>query len=455
MKVLGIDIGSSFLKAAVIDLDQALIVDEQKVKAPEKTVYDDPNLFEVPAKYYTEYVLGAVDEMAAKYEDLQSVILSTQMHGFIYAVPGVEDAYISWQDMRCLHETKDGNYLDRLARILPRERMEDNGVYLKPALGCANLYALLDEHPELPRNGTLYTLGSYLIARMTGNNCCHETNAGPLGLLNVREHCWNEDVLNALGLGEVTLPKLAEGDYDCCGYYRTANRSIAVFPDYGDQQVAVVGCLPQKGEGLINIATASQVGMLSDEYKTGRYEVRPYFEGTYLRTISNMPAGRGLDVLINFLRGTVKLLTGTELSIGEVWKKIDEGFRQQTDGIAVDMTFYATTEKPDGGAITGIHQSNFNVNTLISAAFSDMAATYKKNLLILNGGQALTSVVCSGGVSWKQPALRAVIAQTLGCACRLSALEDEVMSGMYRIGLCCMKKSKSIYDEPERMLQLH
>lgn len=455
MKILGIDIGSSFLKAAVIDLEQALIVEEQKAKAPQKIEYEDANLFEVPAKRYLEYVLDVTDAMAAKYEDLGGVILSTQMHGFIYATPGREDIYISWQDMRCLHKTADGTYLDTLAKILPRERMENSGVYLKPALGFANLYTLLDEHPEIPRDGTLYTLGSYLIRHMTGNNCCHATNAGPLGLLNVRDHCWNADILKALDFEAITLPKLAEGDYDCCGYYQTADRSIAVFPDYGDQQVAVVGCLPRKGEGLINIATASQVGMLSDEYAPGRFETRPYFEGTYLRTVSNMPAGRGLDVLINFLRGAVRLLTGTELGIGDVWKKIDEGFRQDPNGLAVDMTFYATTEKPDGGAITGIHQNNFNVYTLISAAFSDMAATYKKNLLTLSGGEALPSVVCSGGVSWKQPALRAVIADTIGCPCRLSALEDEVLSGMYRLGLCCMKKSASIYDEAERMLQLN
>lgn len=455
MKILGIDIGSSFLKAAVIDLDRACICEESKEKAPQKNIYSDPYLFEVPAVCYTRYLTHVLDEMAAKYQDLNGVLLSTQMHGFIYSSDGREDTYISWQDMRCLHQNADGiSYLELLKKRFPKESMDVSGVYLKPALGFANLYTLLDENPDISRSGTLYTLGSYLIHHLTGNNICHASNAGPLGLLNVKEHCWNTELVQRLGFNQIRLPELVEGDYDCCGFYRTAGRDIAVFPDYGDQQVAVVGSLPRKGEGLINIATASQVGMLSEHFQTGDYEIRPYFENVYLLTISNMPAGRGLDVLIHFLRDVAYRMTGADISIAETWKRVEKDFIQDSKGLRVDMTFYETADNTAGGSISSIHPSNFNVHTLISAAFQDMADTYKKNLMILSGGKDLPSVVCSGGVSWKQPALRAVIEQTMGCECRLSALEDEVVSGMYRVGLCCMKKSGSIFDEPDRILQV-
>ena len=456
MKTVVIDIGSSFLKTAVLDMENACIVDERKFPSPQKIAYEDPYLFEVPADFYVSFVKGLVDEYAGQYEDLEGLLLSTQMHGFIYSVPGREDVYISWQDMRCLHPVKgsDENYLTLLQKMFPPESMEDCGVYIKPALGMANLYTMLHEDPSIPRNGTLYTIGSYIIAKLTGNNICHATNAGPLGLLNVRQHCWNADVIRSAGLEEITLPKLAESDFEVCGIYETKGKAVKVFPDYGDQQICVVGSLPRKGDGLINIATASQVGRITDAFIPGSYEIRPYFDGLYLTTVSNMPAGRGLDVLIGFLQSTVEAVTGEKPTIPQVWDAIARDFRQNTGGLDVDMTFYATAAKPDGGHIKGIHQHNLTLSNLFSAAFVDMAETYKEHLQILSGGEKIDAVVCSGGVSWKRPELIAVIRQTMGCDCRLSALKDEAMSGLYRVALCCMGICTGLDDKPELLLQL-
>ena len=118
------------------------------------------------------------------------------------------------------------------------------------------------------------------------------------------------------------------------------------------------------------------------------------------------------------------------------------------------MTFYATAAKPDGGHIKGIHQHNLSLSTLFSAAFEDMAKTYKEHLAILSGGEKLPAVVCSGGVSWKRPELIAQIRKTMGCDCRLSALKDEAMSGLYRVALCCMGICTGLEDKPHLLLQL-
>ena len=91
MKTVVIDIGSSFLKAAVLDVENACIVDERKFPSPEKLRYEDPYLFEVPADVYVDFVKGLVDEYAGTFPDLEGLLLSTQMHGFIYSIPGKPD----------------------------------------------------------------------------------------------------------------------------------------------------------------------------------------------------------------------------------------------------------------------------------------------------------------------------------------------------------------------------
>ena len=456
MKALVIDLGSSFVKSAILDLENGKLLSQKKTISSSKRRYDDKLLFEVPVGSIVDTVKELLDQGTREYGDLTSLLLSTQMHGFVYRTGQTpEPVYVSWQDMRCLHQkSPELTYLGYLQELFSKEDMEDCGVYIKPSLGLCNLYTMLEENPGLDRNGTLYTLGSYVIEQLTGNNICHITNAAPLGLVDVRRRRWSEKILRKAGFEGIRLPQLAPSDFASYGSCTVNGRTVSVYPDYGDQQIAVLGSMPEQGDGLINIATAGQVSMVSEVFEPGEYEIRPYFEGRVLRTISNMPSGRGLDVLVRFITGGTKLLTGAEVSVGEFWSAFERQFVEDSQGIAVDMSFYATPQKLDGGEIRGITQNNLNVNTLFSAAFRDMAETYWKNLGTLAGSQPLERVVCSGGVSWKRPELIRMIGRVTGLPCRLSALDDEAMAGLYRMALCCSGICRGLDDKREMILRL-
>ncbi|MCD7909038.1 MAG: hypothetical protein LUH04_15415, partial [Clostridium sp.] len=291
MKALVIDLGSSFVKSAILDLENGKLLSQKKVISSPKRRYNDALLFEVPARSIVDTVRELLDQGTREYSDLSSLLLSTQMHGFIYRTNAEkEPAYVSWQDMRCLHQkTPEHTYLAYLQEKFSRTDMEDCGVYIKPSLGLCNLYTMLDENSRIGRSGTLYTLGSYVIEQLTGNNICHITNAAPWGLVDVRRRCLSEEMIRKAGFEEITLPQLALSDFAACGSCTVNGCTVQVYPDYGDQQIAVLGSMPQPGDGLINIATAGQVSMVSDTFEPGDYEIRPYFEGRVLRTISNMP----------------------------------------------------------------------------------------------------------------------------------------------------------------------
>ena len=155
-----------------------------------------------------------------------------------------------------------------------------------------------------------------------------------------------------------------------------------------------------------------------------------------------------------FIAESTELLTGVQVSVGEFWSAFEKQFVEGDQGIAVDMSFYATPRKLDGGEIRGITQNNLNVNTLFSAAFRDMAETYWRNLVILAGSEPIERVVCSGGVSWKRPELIRMIGRVAGRSCRLSALDDEAMAGLYRMALCCSGICRGLDDKREMILRL-
>lgn len=445
MKYIAIDIGSSFVKAAVVDVDAQTVVAMNKTPTPEKLPDPNPRHFENDASVFVELVEKLTRDYAKRFRDVAGILLATQMHGFVYAVPGRKDVYTSWQDMRCLDAGPDGrSTLERMEQLIPPEEMRTAGVYLKPSLALCNLCAMLDAQPDLPRTGTLHTLGSYIIKRLAGRNICHLSNAAPMGMADVAGRKWNRPLLARLGLDGIVLPELAENDFQVCGAVVSDGRELPIHPDWGDQQVAVLGCLAGPRDAVINIATGAQVVVPAGEFVPGPYETRPYFENGCFRTISNMPAGRGLDVIVNLLRQAAAKACRRDVDAADIWDAVMDGFTLEPDGLSVDMGIYPVSGKLGGGSIRGIRPDNFSLSALFSAAYLDMAATYWKHIQIMRPAEEIDRLVCAGGVSWKSPFLLEAIAGTSGKTCVRSPVADEAVAGMFRAALVCAGKARNL-----------
>jgi len=454
MYTLGIDLGSSYLKAAVFSLESRTVVYSGTMPAFRRRQNRYPELFEISAEEIFQTVKELADNLACRYP-LSRILLSTQMHGFVYRTPGLEDVYVSWQDARStLPLFNEGrNAIDRLGELLSRDDLLELGVPLKPSLGICNLYAMLYGMRNVPEDGELFTLGSYIIWRLTGRNICHITNAAPLGIVDVKNHCFHSRVLQKAGLEHIKLPELAQSDFEICGVYPHANGDITVLPDYGDQKVSVLGSMVKKGEVVLNMATAGQVCHLTDRFLPGPYEIRPYFANEYLYTISNMPSGRNLDVLILFIQNCLEVVTGGQVSESDVWKRINESFHYVNTDLRVDSLFYPTQTQFSGGSISGIKPQNLSLMSLLSATYDNMAEIYAGHVAGLMGGKYPKELVFSGGVSWKNDALVRIIAAKIGLPYRKSASVNEVLSGMLRLSMVSCGQISSIWDQPELVVR--
>lgn len=456
MKFIAIDIGSSYVKSGLMDLHDNTIVMEKKIPSPRKIKYEDLKLFVVPANEYVEIVKTLIDRYTLQHQDIQGVVFSTQMHGFVYKTANTKDTYVSWQDMRCLNNRPgtEESYMSYLQRIFDKQSMKQCGVWIKPSLGLCNLYAMLDSNLQIEKTGELFTIGSYIIRSLTGNNICHITNAAPLGLVDVIERKWDRTIIERAGFEEMHLPKIADYDFQECGVYEANGHSLKIYPDYGDQQIAILGSMAGKDDAVINIATSSQVSVTVPDFQYGDYEVRPYFENTYINTVSNMPSGRDLNVLIRFLRRAAEEITGRPVETTRVWDVIHKGFLSENNGIVVDTSFYARPGYLNGGAVSGILPENLTIHTLFTAAFQDMARMYWENIQRLKKKERIEGLVCAGGVSWKTPELLQIIECVSGKKCRLSAIPDESLSGLFRMALVCGGLCRTLADQPEKILKL-
>lgn len=453
MYTLGIDIGSTYIKAAVFEAAADRVCFSRSVPTAARKSIRRSCCFEIEAEKLYQTVRALLEEAAAQFP-VKALLLSTQMHGFVYQTEDREDTYISWQDARCTEKMADQDisYLEYLKSQIPPQWMQDCGVPLKPSLGMCNLYALLHGDNPPPADGTLYTLGSYLNVRLGGKNICHASNAAPLGLMSQKERAWHEELIRWLGFDQISLPEIAGGDFADCGRAQVGNTEIRLYPDYGDQQVSVLGAMPGERHVIINIATASQISCLSECFAPGHYESRPYFGKRYLNTVSNMPGGRNFGVLTDFLKECASVLCGRKLTTGQVWDAVNAVYHQEQPTLRADVLFYPTEHKTDGGAIWGIKPDNLTITQLFAAAYEDAAGHYERVLeeLFCEKAEGITFL---GGVSFKNAALIDHIAGRLGLPYQRCVMPDEALNGLYRLSLAAVGEIGDLEAEPERSLK--
>lgn len=453
MKCLAIDLGSSFIKHGIIDLNEKIILRKGKIASSSRLDLGNQNRFMLDADLICSAVEKIIDEYIGAGFPVEGLVLSTQMHGFIVRHPDLGPAkYVSWQDTRCLEEIPTGgSYLDHLKTLIPAEYMVEAGVPLKPMLGLSNLYAFMreakcgaSEKPEL------FTIGSYIIHELTGRNITHITNAAPLGLVDLRSEKWHEGILEVAGLTDLKLPEIVKslepvGTVKCKGF------ELAIFPDVGDQQATVLGCGVKPGDIVINVGTAAQIAYVADRLILGNYETRPFFDGLYLNTISRMPGGRNIDVLVSFIQGVGKEIYGLNDGQASVWDYFNNSYcLEDPQGLEVDSSFYDVPHKPAAGSIGNIGPSNLTLKNLFSATLRDMARVYHRYILELCGvSHPGVRLVFSGGVSWNNPMLLKAVAEETGKRVELSPMKDEVFSGLFRIALIGFKLCEGVREASE------
>src|SRR5699024_8326194 len=321
---------------------------------------------------------------------------------------------------------------------LTQTDLKKTGIHIKPSLGLCNLYQLLykEEDEEVTE---IFTLGSYIINCLTGNNICHITNAAALGLTDIIEKDWDKKLIDRLGFNKLTFPVIAKSDFEVCGLYQINNQTIKVYPDYGDQQTSILGRLVNYDDVVLNIATASQVSKITKNYKRRVYETRPYFSNTFINTVSNLPSGRNIDVFIEFILDTIKKTTEVEIPYELVWENIKKNYQpKMKHSLEFEMDFFNHIEESEKGYIKNINQGNFTFNNLISAAFMNMAKKYDEAInILIDKESTIRKMVCSGGVSWNVPQLLDVVSEITGYEYCFSQIPDEIFLGFYRIALIC------------------
>ncbi|WP_127588263.1 sedoheptulokinase [Paenibacillus koleovorans] len=469
MLFIGLDIGSSYFKSAVLDLQAARLLDVRKDKAPLKLPTAEEGRYEIDAEAMAALASAHIGKLLNRYRGaIAGIVLSTQMHGFVLTDDSgmPVTAYISWQDRRCLERLADGeeNSLEALEQLLGPHAPARSGLRLKPGLALGNLYSWLQQNREAAacrRAAEFHTLGSFLIRRLTGAHATHLTNAAATGMVDVVDRVWNARTIDEASCGNLRFPALV-GETEQAGVYRSRYGNIPVYPDIGDHQASVLGCCGNGGNDIIvTLGTAGLLSRESASWSEGedKYECRPYFEGGYLNTVSRLPGGRNFDVLIEFVQSVARDVWGRTPGKDRIWREsarlAEAAARDPIAPLRVELGFYPGQLGVDRGQIGTIDAHNLRLGPLFLGAFDNMADVYRTMLGRLCGsfGEA-HRVIFAGGLAWRNPLLRQRMSVGLGLPGDLPPLADESLVGLFRLALVCGGQFRTLAETQETALAL-
>ncbi|NQX58368.1 sedoheptulokinase [Paenibacillus qinlingensis] len=482
MRYIAIDVGSTFLKAGQLDVQNLAITHMESIRMPEPLPNENPLRKEWNAIQLLELMKGLIDRQLASCPGCKGIWITTQMHGFIitddYGV--AVTPYISWQDERGLeYAAKLGSsYFSALMERVGEEAWRRTGLWEKPGVAAVGLFHMLQQadsgvENQRERQGTacpaskrLCTLGGYLIQSLTGSHVCHITNAAPTGLVDVRAGEWDKDIVRAVGCQALQFPRIVVGT-DMVGHYHSRWGAIPVYPDIGDHQASVLGSLADTtNEAIVNMGTAGWVSRVSDAYRIGEWELRPYFDGRNLPTITKLPGGRNMAVLVRFIADVGQSIYGTTLTEDMLWERLlaeadkaaqhfKTGKGQSSNGqLHVHVGFYGKQTGADKGTIDNIDSDNLQVGGLFAAAMEEIAAIYERNLYVLaTAGEAIEQITFTGGVMMKNAFLRDAIAKAVGIEAVMAPACDEVFHGLLRLALVSEGLYASVHETREVLLK--
>ncbi|MBQ6469072.1 MAG: hypothetical protein IJJ50_03350 [Lachnospiraceae bacterium] len=470
MNFLGIDVGSTFLKCSVLNLTEGTAAEASGTPTPAfaKTDLSGAKLSPACREIPMEQLASAVRTLIEKAEEaygIDGVVFSVQMHGFMLFDPqGMPlTNYISWQDTRGVMPGAGGiSVLEELRGEEWKSYFEEDGVRLRPNHSVVPLTCYAREHKIAP--GTQFAMiGDALVRMLAGKRVpVHPTNAASSGLYSLSRGEWNKELLEKLGLGHLDMPPVEDSRRASACYIASDGREIPLYAALGDQQATVLGIGTGIGDVFINIGTGGQIGYCAAEPVPGPYETRPYFGGSFIRTVTQLPSGRTINVLMQFLKSIGKEIfvplvpglagpgpAGREVSDdadleAAVWDYIDHLDFEDIgeEPLRMDFSFFG----PDGGSVAGITGSNFTIANLIRSTYLAFARSYAENAAVLNipeTAEGKGEVVCTGGVVRKNKPLFRCIESVFPRKCRIAECTDDSMEGLLQFAKWCADGEKT------------
>jgi sugar (pentulose or hexulose) kinase len=429
MSFIGIDLGGTFIKGAILDVDSLRVRKIHRVPFPSFEASADHERIVSPERVFAAFQ-ESLHRLLALEPECEGLLICGQMHALVFCDDrGIDRSQIiTWQDQRTLLHfgTSGKTYIELLREATRDVDWKVLGNELRPGLPLLQLF-YLKQNNILPEKLYPASLMDFIAAKLCKTAPITDaTNAQAHGMFNLSKGTWDFHLIEQLGLDKLAWHEV-KPHFTIAGTFSHNRREIPCYVTVGDQQSALLGSFLGERELSLNIATGSQVSLLSRDCELGDYQTRPYFDGHYLKTITHIPAGRAVNALIRLLTEISAPATEAE----QIWDYIQNQVQETPNSdLGVEISFFRSPLGEEG-KITHMREENMTVGHLFSAVFKTMAENYHRCALRLSPGQEWDRLVFSGGLVLKVPVLQQAILETFGSpAYRINELKEDTLTGL-------------------------
>jgi xylulokinase len=455
-RAVALDLGTTFVKGAVLDLDGHRLTLTSRVPFPAPLARLPSGHHEVDPTAVLAVTEALLRSLLAAAPDVEGLVLSSQMHALVL----VDEAgaplsnIVTWQDQRALarHPRLAGSFLDVLTdRIGPAGRRR-TGNDLWPGRPLSVLF-WLRETGALPLRATPLSLPDFVLARLGDGRdplpATSLTHAAASAALDVAAGDWDRVTLAAIGLDALAWPRIA-AERQVVAHVAAGGRRLPCYAPLGDQQAALLGAALRADELSVNASTGSQVARITERPESGPFTARPYVDGRFLSTVVHIPGGRALQALVRLLS---ELAQAEGVTLTDPWATVERAAAATgaTD-LRADLAFFPSAFG-HRGALTDLHEGNLTVGHLFRAAYEAMAEHYRLCADRVAPGGGWHRLVFSGALLQRSDLLRRLVVDRFGGApYRLAPAAEDALAGLLAHALACTGRARSSTEAATALL---
>lgn len=448
---IGIDLGTSGLKAVLVSEDgqvKGIGFGSYPIDIPQSGYAEQD-----PLLWYNTLCM-AVRQAVAKADvspkEIRGIGISGHMHGTVLLDQAghVLHPAVLWCDQRTEQEKSD---------VIKQIGMDQLGQWVQNNVNAGfQSLTLLWFRRHMPKlfEQTAHVLlpGDYLRYRLTGEISTERTGAASTLLFDNQHFCWNQKMLNSLGLSKDILPDERHSPTEIAGVLTAQAaedtglwQGLPVAFGGGDQPMGMIGNgLLKPGDASITLGTAGQVCVPSSvllfdtKLRTNTFAYVP--ENTWY------VMGATLNACLAFNWFLEKVLGVTNL------KEIDAEAEAAVPG-SKGLLFlpYLTGERTphqDAHARGGFYNLNLSHNRgdMVRAVMEGVAYSLLDAMhVIQNMGLPVEHLLISGGGA-KSHVWRQMIADIFGCPLRMTVNTEQAGLGAALCAMVACNEYSNIYE---------
>lgn len=269
---LGIDLGTSSVKAVLCDEDANIIAHHAiayPLQTPKPQIAEqDP---EIIFKATIDVIRATIRHIPI--HSLQFISFSSAMHSFIAVdhngIPLTQN--ITWAD------TRSAPYVDRiLEQYAGHDIYKRTGTPIHAMSPFVKLVWFKEEHPDLFQRATKFiSIKEYIFYKLFGTYIVDHSIASATGLLNIHTLTWDDKALAVAGIREDQLSTIVPTTFHITGLHKKYREAMGLTKDIPFIIGASDGVLANVGVGAVDpgvvaltIGTSGAIRTITNQPKT-------------------------------------------------------------------------------------------------------------------------------------------------------------------------------------------